>query len=255
MPAQQKRPFTNHEDVVVREMSAGMFTESISFSAALVAGLLSFFSPCILPLIPAYFTFITGLSLDEMTDSPSRQIRIRVITATLSYVLGFSLVFVLMGASASFIGGAIFKYQDTIRIVGGVLIILFGIHMTGLVRFRVLEFERRLQVQKKPLHALGTFFVGMAFGAGWSPCIGPLLGSILIVAGNQETVADGVWLLSIYAAGLAIPFVVLSLFVHSLLAFIKRTSWSIRYINVTAGLLLLILGLLLVTDKINLISA
>ena len=95
----------------------------------------------------------------------------------------------------------------------------------------------------------------MAFGAGWSPCIGPLLGSILIVAGNQETVADGIWLLSIYAAGLAIPFVVLSLFVHSLLAFIKKASWSIRYINVTAGLLLLILGLLLVTDKINLISA
>ena len=236
-------------------MTGGMFTESISFPAALAAGLLSFFSPCILPLIPAYFTFITGLSLDEMTDSPSRQIRIRVIAATLSYVLGFSLVFVLMGASASFIGGAIFKYRDGIRIIGGVLIILFGVHMTGLIRFRALEFERRLQVQKKPLHFLGTFFVGMAFGAGWSPCIGPLLGSILIVAGNQDTVTDGIWLLSVYAAGLAIPFLVLSLFVHSLLAFIKKASWSIRYINVTAGLLLLILGLLLVTDKINLISA
>ncbi|BBO71690.1 cytochrome C biogenesis protein CcdA [Desulfosarcina alkanivorans] len=231
-----------------------MFTESISYPAALLAGLLSFFSPCILPLIPAYFTFITGLSLDELTGAPTRRIRGRVVRATLSYVLGFSLVFILMGASASLIGGAIFKYRDWIRIVGGVLIILFGIHMTGLIRFKTLEFERRLQVRKKPLHFLGTFLVGMAFGAGWSPCIGPLLGSILIVAGSQETVANGMALLTVYAAGLAVPFLVLSVFVDSLLTFIKKASWSIRYINVTAGVLLLILGLLLVTNKMNLIS-
>lgn len=231
-----------------------MFTESISYPAALLAGLLSFFSPCILPLIPAYFTFITGLSLDELTDAPTKRIRGQVIRATLSYVLGFSLVFILMGASASFIGGAIFKYRDWIRIIGGILIILFGIHMTGLIRFRTLEFERRLQVQKKPLHFMGTFLVGMAFGAGWSPCIGPLLGSILIVAGSQETVTHGIGLLFVYAAGLAIPFLVLSVFVDSLLTFIKKASWSIRYINVTAGVLLLILGLLLVTNKLNLIS-
>jgi len=238
-----------------RGMTVRMFTESISYPAALLAGLLSFFSPCILPLIPAYFTFITGLSLDELTGAPTHRVRARVIRSTLSYVLGFSLVFILMGASASIIGGAIFKYRDGIRIIGGILIILFGIHMTGLIRFSSLEFERRLKVQKKPLHFMGTFFVGMAFGAGWSPCIGPLLGSILIVAGNQETVADGIGLLSVYAAGLAIPFLVLSVFVDSLLSFIKKASWSIRYINVTAGVLLLILGLLLVTDKLSLISA
>ncbi len=208
-----------------------------------------------LPLIPAYFTFITGLSLDELTGAPTHRVRARVIRSTLSYVLGFSLVFILMGASASIIGGAIFEYRGTIRIIGGILIILFGIHMTGLIRFGSLEFERRLHVQKKPLHFMGTFFVGMAFGAGWSPCIGPLLGSILIVAGNQETVSSGIGLLSVYAAGLAIPFLVLSVFVDSLLTFIKKASWSIRYINVTAGVLLLILGLLLVTDKLSLISA
>ncbi len=231
-----------------------MFTESISYPAALFAGLLSFFSPCILPLVPAYFTFITGLSLDELTGIQSPRIRARVIRATLSYVLGFSLVFVLMGASASIIGGAVFNYRDEIRIIGGILIILFGIHMTGLIRFKPLEFDRRLQINQRPLHFLGTFFVGMAFGAGWSPCIGPLLGSILIVAGNQETVAAGIGLLSVYAAGLAVPFLVLAVFVDSLLNFIKKASWSIRYINVTAGVLLLILGLLLVTDKLNLIS-
>ena len=231
-----------------------MFTESISYPAALLAGLLSFFSPCILPLIPAYFTFITGLSLDELTGAKNGRIRLRVIGATLSYVLGFSLVFVLMGASASLIGNAIFKYRDAIRIVGGILIILLGVHMTGWIRFRPLEFEKRLDVKRKPLHFMGTFLVGMAFGAGWSPCIGPLLGSILIVAGNQDTVAEGIGLLTVYAAGLAIPFLLLSIFVNSLLSFIKKASWSIKYINMTAGVLLLILGLLLVTDKLSLIS-
>ena len=231
-----------------------MFTESISYPAALLAGLLSFFSPCILPLIPAYFTFITGLSLEELTHAKSGRVRLRVIGATLSYVLGFSLVFVLMGASASLIGNAIFKYRDAIRIVGGILIILLGVHMTGWIRFRPLEFEKRLDVKRKPLHFLGTFLVGMAFGAGWSPCIGPLLGSILIVAGNQDTVAEGIGLLSVYAAGLAIPFLLLSIFVNSLLSFMKKASWSIKYINMTAGILLLVLGVLLVTDKLSLIS-
>lgn len=228
-----------------------MFTESISYPAALFAGLLSFFSPCILPLIPAYFTFITGLSLDELTGVHSAGVRARVIRATIGYVLGFSTVFILMGASASLIGGTVFEYREWIRIGGGVLIILLGLHMTGLIRFKPLEFERRLQVRRKPLHFLGTFLVGMAFGAGWSPCIGPLLGSILIVAGNQETVANGIGLLSVYAAGLAIPFLVLAVFVDSLITFIKKASWSIKYINVTAGVLLMILGVLLVTDKLN----
>ena len=232
-----------------------MFTESISYSAALMAGLLSFFSPCILPLIPAYFTFITGLSLEELTEARTAGVRSRVIRATIAYVLGFSVVFILMGASASLIGGAIFKYRAWIRIAGGIAIIFFGLHMTGLFRLRALEFERRLHLQKKPLHMLGTFVVGMAFGAGWSPCIGPLLGSILIVAGNQETVGQGVGLLSVYAAGLAVPFLVLSVFIDSLMTLIKKISWSIKYINVTAGVLLLILGLLLVTNKLNLISA
>lgn len=231
-----------------------MFTESISYPAALIAGLLSFFSPCILPLIPAYFTFITGLSLEELTQSGSTQVRARVVRATLSYVLGFSFVFILMGASASFVGAAIYKYQDWIRIIGGILIILFGIHMTGMFRFRLLEFERRVEMRQKPLHFLGTFFVGMAFGAGWSPCIGPLLGSILIVASNQETVANGVGLLSIYALGLAIPFMLLSFFVSSLLTIVQKASWSVKYINMTAGVLLLILGLLLVTNRLSVIN-
>ncbi|BBO85482.1 cytochrome c biogenesis CcdA family protein [Desulfosarcina ovata] len=231
-----------------------MFTETISYPAALLAGLLSFFSPCILPLIPAYFTFITGLSLEELTQAKSSAVRIRVVLATLCYVLGFSLVFILMGASASYMGGLIFQYRDWIRVIGGILIIVLGIHMTGLLRFKALEFEHRFQVQKKPLHFLGTFMVGMAFGAGWSPCIGPLLGSILIVAGNQATVANGIGLLAVYAGGLALPFLMLSIFVDSLLTLIKKAAWSIKYINITAGGLLFIIGLLLVTNNLSLMS-
>jgi len=169
-------------------------------------------------------------------------------------VLGFSLVFILMGASASLLGSTVFEYRDWIRIIGGVVIIVLGIHMTGVIRLRALEFEHRLQIQKKPLHMLGTFLVGMAFGAGWSPCIGPLLGSILIVAGNQATVANGIGLLAVYAAGLAIPFLILSIFIDSLLGFIKKASWSIKYINVTAGVLLVIMGLLLVTNRLTLLN-
>lgn len=232
-----------------------MFTESISYSAALVAGLLSFFSPCILPLIPAYFTFITGLSLDELTHARRVGLRARIVLSTLSYVLGFSTVFILMGASASFIGGVIFAHRDWIRIGGGVLIMLLGVHMTGLIRVRVLDVERRLNVERRPLHWLGPFLVGMAFGAGWSPCIGPLLGSILVVAGSQDTVTDGIGLLTVYAAGLAIPFMLLAIFVDSLLTFIKKAAWSIKYINMAAGGLMLILGLLLITDNLNWISA
>jgi cytochrome c-type biogenesis protein len=231
-----------------------MITESITYTAALLAGLLSFFSPCILPLIPAYFTFITGFSLEELTDAPDSEVRRKVIASTISYVLGFSTVFILMGASASFLGGVIFKYRDLIRIIGGILILILGIHLTGLIRIRGLEFEKRIHIQKKPLHLLGTFVIGMAFGAGWSPCIGPLLGSILIVAGNQETVWQGTILLAVYSTGLAVPFIMMSIFIRFLLDFIKRATKTIRYVNTAAGILLIGIGVLLVTNKLYMIN-
>jgi len=230
-----------------------MFSDPVSYLAAFSAGLLSFFSPCIVPLIPAYFTFITGLSLNELTGGRPSALRWRVIRGTVTYVLGFTLVFVLMGASASYIGGAIYKYRDWIRIGGGSLILLFGVHLTGWIRFRPLEFERRLQVHKKPAHLGGVFVVGMAFGAGWSPCVGPLLGSILILAANQETLGHGIGLLCLYSAGLALPFLLLSVFIGSLLPLIRKASGWTRAINITAGVLLVILGLLLLSDKLHLI--
>ncbi len=232
-----------------------MFTESISYTAALAAGLLSFFSPCILPLVPAYFTFITGFSLDELTGEKSAGIRKRIIVSTLFYVSGFSFVFIMLGASASFFGDFIHQYKELIRVAGGIAIIVFGLHLTGLFRIRFLDFEKRLHFEKKPLTYLGTFMVGMAFGAGWSPCIGPILGSILIVAGSSETVTQGITLLLVYSAGLAVPFILLSVFIDLIINFIKKVSWTIRYLNVATGVLLVVMGLLLATNRLNFISA
>jgi cytochrome c-type biogenesis protein len=228
-----------------------MFTEAVTFPAAFLAGFLSFLSPCVLPLIPAYFTFITGFSLEELTEKHNSEIRKKVVFSTVSFVCGFSLIFILMGASASYLGSLIYNYRQTIRIIGGILIVLMGVHLTGIIRIPGLDVEKRIHMEKKPLHFLGIFIIGMAFGTGWSPCIGPLLGSILIIAGSQETVRQGIVLLAIYSAGLALPFIILSLFIHLLLKAIKKASRFLKYINATAGILLIIVGLILVTNKLH----
>jgi cytochrome c-type biogenesis protein len=231
-----------------------MITETVTYPAAMLAGLLSFLSPCIFPLIPAYFTFITGYSLEDLTNSPTVKIRKQVISSTIVYVLGFSLVFILMGASASFLGDILFSYSSIIRIFGGIIIIILGAHLLGLFRIKGLEFDKRIHIDRKPLHLLGTFVVGMAFGACWSPCVGPLLGSILIVAGYQETVTQGIILLSFYSAGLAIPFILISIFITFLLSVIKKGVRFMKYFNRIAGILLIAIGILLLTNKINILA-
>jgi len=232
-----------------------MFDESISYSAAFLAGLLSFLSPCVLPLIPAYFTFITGFSLEEMFQKNAPAIRKKIIFSTLSFVCGFSVIFILMGAAASGLGSLIAQYKEYIRIVGGLVIILLGIHMTGWIRIKRLDIEKRIHIQKKPIHIFGAFIVGMAFAVGWSPCIGPLLGSILIIAGSNETIWQGVGLLSVYAAGLALPFMLISLFVNFLLEFLRRASKAMKYINLAAGILLIVVGFFLLTDSFSLFNS
>jgi len=159
-----------------------------------------------------------------------------------------------MGASASYLGGLMYNYRDLIRIIGGILIILLGVHLTGIIHFRGLDFEKRINMETKPLYFFGTFIVGMAFGAGWSPCIGPLLGSIIIIAGSQETVWQGIVLLAIYSAGLAIPFIIVSVFINFLLIFIKKASRVLQYVNTAAGILLIIVGLIVVTNKLYVLT-
>lgn len=230
-----------------------MFTQTVTYSAAFIAGLLSFLSPCVLPLIPAYFSFITGFSLDELLDGTHKNIRKKVFLSTLSFVCGFSLVFIILGASASLLGSLIETYKNYIRIIGGIIIILFGIHLTGWIQIRGLNIDRRIHFQHKPFHIMGTFIIGMAFGAGWSPCIGPLLGSILVIASSKDTIWQGIQLLGFYSAGMAIPFILISIFINFLLEFLHRATRLIKYINRIAGILLIIIGIFLLTDSFALI--
>ncbi|GAB6097630.1 cytochrome c biogenesis protein CcdA [Desulfatiferula olefinivorans] len=228
-----------------------MLTQTVTYPAALLAGLLSFLSPCILPLIPAYFTFITGMSVDEMTRDDDRAVRIKVILSTLAYVLGFSLVFILMGAAVSVLGHQLGEYRDLIRTIGGFVVVVFGVHLAGIVRIPGLDFEKRLHVSKKPLHVFGTFLVGMAFGAGWSPCIGPMLGTILAIAAQEGSVSNGMALLAVYSLGLALPFMLLSVFITYMLRVIRKAGQAIRYVTVTSGVFLIVIGLALLFDKMN----
>ena len=231
-----------------------MPVESVSYPAAFIFGLLSFFSPCVLPLLPAYFSFISGYSIEELSDGSDTAMRHKVILSTTAFVLGFSAVFIALGMSAFQIGALAHSHRDIIRYAGGILIILFGIHLSGFYSFPLLNYEaRRLSLQKKPLHVLGTLLIGMAFAAGWSPCMGPQLGSILIIASSQETIWQGILLLGLYSAGLAIPFLSLSLFINSLVQFLQKAKKAIRFVNITAGLLLIAMGILLLTDKLMLL--
>lgn len=229
-----------------------MFAENITYTAALIAGLLSFFSPCVLPLLPAYFSFITGLSLDELTES-RKETRMKVILSTIFFVAGFSFIFILFGASASFLGSLAAKYAWVVRYLGGGIVLIFGLHLLGIINIKAFNFEKRFHVSEKPLHLVGTFVIGMAFGAGWSPCIGPMLGSILIVAGSQDTVTKGVTLLAVYSTGLAVPFLIISVFINSILEFMKKARKLMMVINKVSGILLIAIGLLLIFDKFRLL--
>jgi cytochrome c-type biogenesis protein len=228
-----------------------MLLDSASYPAALMAGLLSFFSPCILPLIPAYFTFITGLSLDEMSRKETTGVRKKVIISTAAYIAGFSFIFVLMGASATLLGTWINAHTTPIRVGGGIIVLVMGLHVSGVIRIPFMDYEKKIHVNRAPLHLVGIFLVGMAFGAGWSPCIGPLLGTILILASSQDTLMQGMMLLGVYAAGLGLPFILLSFFIHFILEFIKKAGKMIRYMNMTAGALLIVLGGLLILDMLR----
>ncbi len=230
-----------------------MFTETVSYSASFVEGLLSFFSGCVLPLIPAYFSFITGYSLEELTVADAT-VRKKVIVTTLAFVFGFSFVFVLMGATATFLGEVIFRYNDWVRIVGGAVVVIMGVHLIGWLRIPFLYTEKRIHLSRKPVHVFGTFLAGMAFAAGWSPCIGPLLGSVLIMAGSRETVIEGILLLSAYSLGLALPFLCMSIFIDRLLVILKQARKTLRYINTVAGLLLIFIGILLMTNNLRIIA-
>jgi cytochrome c-type biogenesis protein len=228
------------------------FFHAFPYLGALAAGLLSFLSPCVLPLIPSYISFITGISFESLMEGSDRK-RIQFLTLvnSLVFVLGFSCVFIALGASSSFVGRLLGGLQDWIRVIGGVLMIFFGLFVAGFFQFSFLVKKRGLHLSGKPAGYLGTFVVGMAFAAAWTPCIGPILGTILVFAGTSGSVVYGVELLTLYSLGLAIPFLFASLAFNTFLSYSKLIRIYMRWILLASGMLLVLFGLLLLTDKFS----
>lgn len=226
--------------------------KDISFPLAFLAGLLSFLSPCVLPLVPSYVSFITGISFKDLTVGTDRK-RIRYLTLTNSaaFVAGFSSVFMALGVSSSAIGKFLFAYMDFIRIVGGILVIIFGFFIAGFLRLDFLMRDKKIRLNGKPAGYIGTFIVGMTFAAGWSPCIGPILGTILVYAGSKGSALYGLQLLTVYSLGLAVPFFLSALAINVFLSYSPKIAKSMRVIMIASGLLLIIFGVLLLTDQIK----
>ncbi len=228
--------------------------DSVPLLVAFSAGLLSFLSPCVLPLVPSYVTFITGLSLDEAELTPP-SVRRTAALHSLAFIAGFALVFVALGASATVAGQLFREHQIAIRKVGGVLVVLLGLYLLGVLRLRFLDPDRRLHLGDKPVGFVGTALVGVAFAAGWTPCIGPILGGILTLAATAERAWTGVLLLTVYAVGLGLPFFLASIGTTSFLTLFGRFKRFLRPISLVSGALLVVVGVLIFTNYFAILSS
>lgn len=226
--------------------------DSISFAVAFLAGFLSFLSPCVLPLVPAYLGFISGMSFEDLQEGASRR---AVLVPAAFFTLGFSLIFLLLGASATVLGQLFRQYQDWIARIGGIVIILFGLHLIGVFRFSPLLRERRLHLASTPKGYFGATVAGLAFGAGWTPCIGPVLGTLLTWAAVRDTMWDAMLLLLGYSLGLAVPFLLAALATDGFLRASRRFRSAIPVMEKASGALLLVVGVLLVTGSFTVLSA
>jgi cytochrome c-type biogenesis protein len=223
-----------------------------SMIAAFLAGLASFLSPCVLPLIPSYITYITGLTFADLNaEHPTHKVREQTIIHSLLFIAGFTCVFVILGASASFLGDFLHEHKTAIRRIGGILIIVFGIHVSGIFDIGMLLGEKKLTLHRKPAGYLGSFVVGIVFAAGWTPCIGPILATILAVAATE---GRGVWLLLSYSMGLAIPFFLSALAMHQFLIFFRRFKRHIRLFEMATGVVMVIVGALIFTNSLVILS-
>jgi cytochrome c-type biogenesis protein len=226
----------------------------IGIAVAFAAGVLSFLSPCVLPLVPSYLSFVSGVGLEELEHGDG-DVRRTAFIHSLFFVLGFSLVFLALGASATLVGRLLREYQVWIARIGGAVIVLFGLYLLGLRPGMFLQRERRVHLRDKPLGYLGSTLVGITFGAGWSPCIGPILGGILTFAATRQTMTEGLVLLGFYSAGLAVPFLVSSLALSWFLTTFDRFKRWIPWVERISGLLLIGVGLLLMSGRFTALAA
>ncbi len=228
----------------------------VNIFVAFAAGIFSFLSPCVLPLIPSYLSFVSGVSLDEMRSDEARgRVRSRVVLNSMAFIIGFSLVFISLGASASFLGSLFLDYRNLIRITGGFFILLVGLYLVGLFKISALERYLQFNLKDKPAGYFGSVLVGTTFAVAWTPCVGPILGAILALAGTSGEVGRGTLLLTTYAAGLALPFFLSALAINSFFQFSQRLRRYIQAIHVMGGVLLIIVGILLLTDYMTFLNA
>ncbi|MEO6444825.1 MAG: cytochrome c biogenesis protein CcdA [Gemmatimonadaceae bacterium] len=223
---------------------------SIGLFIAFSAGLLSFLSPCVLPLIPSYITFITGLSFDDVQSSR----RVALVHGLL-FVLGFTLIFLALGATATVIGRVMFSQRDLITKVGGAMIIVFGLYLVGALNIGFFARERRVHLADKPVGYLGTVLVGIAFGAGWTPCIGPILGSILLYASSEADLSRGLALLFAYSMGLAVPFILAAVAVDRFMSFFQKFKRQMMWMQRGAGVLMIGVGILMITNQFTILAS
>jgi cytochrome c-type biogenesis protein len=223
---------------------------SVSFPAAALGGLISFLSPCVLPLVPPYLSFLAGTTFDRLSAGDDRAVRQRAVLAALLFVAGFSTVFVLLGATASALGQVIRQYLDVLSTVAGIAIIVMGLHFLGVFRIGLFYREARFSVAK-PVGLWGAYVMGLAFAFGWTPCIGPVLAAILTVAGSEDSVSHGALLLAAYSAGLGIPFLLAALAMKPFVALLKRMRSRFAAIEKTMGVLLVLTGIAFLTGWIT----
>lgn len=216
-----------------------------------IAGLLAFLSPCVLPLVPAYLGYVSGLSIAELKAGKGGK---QLLLGVISFVLGFSVVFTLMGLTASTVGVFLAKNKSIIEFLAGILLIIFGVHLIGIIRIPILDYEKRAEFHAKTANVFVSFLMGTAFAFGWTPCIGPTLSGILALAAVSDTVLQGGILLFIYSMGLGIPFILSGIFAGKIFGFIAKTRKALRFFEIVSGVLLIILGILLITGWIRYIS-
>lgn len=226
-----------------------MQAASIGVGISFTAGVLSFLSPCVLPLIPSYVSFITGLSLEDV----QRSRRVALVNALL-FIAGFTLVFLVLGATATILGQLLLRQREWVSRVGGVLVILLGLYLVGAFNLPFLARERRVHIANKPLSYLGTFLVGMAFAAGWTPCIGPILGAVLTYTASSADLNRGLLLLSAYSLGLALPFLLAALMIDRFMSTLQRYRTALAWTSKVSGALLILVGLLMVTGSMTLLT-
>jgi len=226
----------------------------VSYLLSFAAGTLLFFSPCLLPLIPSYISYLTGISFGEFQGEPTKErkkeIKRLTIIHSLFFILGFSFVFVSLGMTVTVIGRIFFEYQAILKKVGAALIILFGLSISGLLKIGILLKEKRIAYRKKGISYIGTFLMGSTFAFAWTPCVGPLLGSVLVYASSTASAALGFRLLSVFSLGLAVPFFISSLMVNSFLLYFKKIKDYIKWVNLIAGVILVLFGVLILMGRV-----